>query len=74
MIKLLKLFSFDNKLDEIFSGGHPTLEEPHDDDVMRQGHRVVVELKGVGEGQGHGEHGHVLVVVKAGKHLILHEL
>ncbi len=59
------MVTFDNKLDEIFSGGHPTLEEPHDDHVMRQGHRVVVEFERVGEGQGHGEHGHVLVVVKA---------
>ena len=61
--------TFYNKLDEIFPACQPALEEPHDDDVMRQRHCVVVKLEGVGVRQSYGEHRHVLIVVKTGKGL-----
>jgi hypothetical protein len=48
--------------------GEPTLEKPHDDHVVGQGHRVLVELEGVGVWQRDGEDRHVLVVVEAGEH------
>ena len=39
-----------NKFDEISPIVESTLEEPHDDDMMSQGHGVMVELEGVGVG------------------------
>ena len=63
------MFAFDDKFDKILSAGNPTLEEPHDDHMVSQGHCVVVELEWVGEGECHGKHWHVLVVVKAWKDL-----
>ena len=39
--------TFNNKADKVLSAGEPALEEPHDDDVVGQGHGVVVELERV---------------------------
>ena len=43
----------------------PALEEPHDDDVMGQADGVGVKLQGVGEPQGDGKDGQVVVVPEA---------
>ena len=46
-----------------------TLEEPHDQDVVRQADGVGVKLEGVGEGQGDREHREVGLVDKAAKYI-----
>ena len=44
------------------SKSQAALEEPHDNDVMGQGHGVFVEPERVGVGEGDGEHRHVVGV------------
>ena len=55
----------DNKRNKLSAEMEPALEEPHDDDVMGQADGVGVKLQGVGEPQGDGKDGQVVVVPEA---------
>ncbi len=64
----------DDELDKVLPVRQPALEEPHDDDVVGERDRVCVELVGVREREGDGEHGHVVRVGEAGENVYVEEV
>ena len=58
-----------DELNKVLAVAEPALEEPHDQDVMGHGDDVGVELEGIGERKGDGEHGHVVRVGEAGEYV-----